>query len=297
MKDIQGKVTKLSGFLMVIVAVISMTSYYFGSIHYFSDLFSHFQLQYLLAFLALLSVYSSVTQYKVRGVILSTPYFLFALLIIVPAGFISYSVSTDDEPPEIIFINSNYHIKEQDEIAQYIVSSGAQSVVLVEANPQIVSLVGEHYGDPISNHGERAFTCAIYSRNPQYQEVSLDRELHTYPICAVSDGSTLIISTHPFPPVSAETYLKQINHFTEVREVYDSSDESHKIILGDFNSTSYSRVFRESFRDIFEVNQYSWRANSPLAIPIDHALSSSEITVEMTPILNSDHRGLLVWVD
>ena len=96
---------------------------------------------------------------------------------------------------------------------------------------------------------------------------------------------------HPLPPMSQELAQQQKEVFAFIAQKQKEIPEL--MVLGDFNSTPFSAVFRRYFMTgswySSEPNRYTWNVASPLTIPIDHVLSTKALRIEVSPQLNSDH--------
>jgi endonuclease/exonuclease/phosphatase (EEP) superfamily protein YafD len=119
-----------------------------------------------------------------------------------------------------------------------------------------------------------------------------------------------ILSLHVIRPRNQGTATYQQTEFAAVAAWSQSQHQHHRhvVVLGDFNSTPWSRPFRLLVHQSGLVNsqrgfglQPTWRAGFPamLMIPIDHCLHSTSMTTVKRTIganIGSDHLPLLVDV-
>ena len=77
--------------------------------------------------------------------------------------------------------------------------------------------------------------------------------------------------------MSEELYSAQTDFFREISERV--MGKTGFVIVGDFNSTPFSTVFRSYFGKFFDVTAYSWGTRSIFTIPIDHALTDKPADV------------------
>lgn len=114
-----------------------------------------------------------------------------------------------------------------------------------------------------------------------------------------------VIGVHPLAPVSEMT--------TELRDeqLIWAAERARSLpgevmVIGDFNATPWSHVFRTAFTDAGLLNtqrgfgpQATWRVGSPWQLPIDNAVLTDRLGVvsrAVGPDLGSDHRPLLLKI-
>lgn len=114
-----------------------------------------------------------------------------------------------------------------------------------------------------------------------------------------------VIGIHPLAPVSeSSTELRNEQlHWAAERA---RSLPGETMVIGDFNATPWSQVFRTAFTDAGLVNtqrgfgpQATWRVGTAWQLPIDNAVLTDQLGVvsrEVGPDLGSDHRPLLLEV-
>ncbi len=277
------------------IITISVISRYIGGVWFFIDLFSHFQLQYLIAisFLFIIGIILKVTNFKTLGLIFA---FVISQLIIIYPMKITQASKEHVSSSDLFYINANYFNNDLETIYEYIQNKDLENVAIVELNETLDLKIQEKYGAPIVTSGYNSKTCAIYSKNQSAEKYNLDEETFTYPICTAKINGFVIILIHPYPPFGKLYYENQIKYFKEISSLlkyFEDKNEKY-ILIGDFNSSIYSPIFRENFENIFKINNYTWRPYFPLMLPIDHAMSNTDIKVTITDRLTSDHSGLFV---
>lgn len=257
------------------------------------DLFSHFQLQITVG-ITLLSITALILKHYKSALIGFSYTATIIATLIYPAQFIDGSL----KDPDIVFLNSQYTNTDADEAALAIKSYEPRFVATVETNPQMDRELRERYGSPVIYHIDNFKSCAIYALDKsQVTEAYVTEDEH-YPICIAQTEEYTIIAVHPFPPLTPDRFSKQRAHFSYIREVIDDEIRSGRdfVLVGDFNSTYYSGNFREYFGTYFEMHKYTWGSNTPLAIPIDHAMSNLDLRVSNTSSRTSDHDMLLIQI-
>jgi len=217
-------------------------------------------------------------------------YIIFLFTLIWPAVF---SRSAIKFVPDVYYQNILILNRDIDVVTNYIKRLDSRIVALVEVPIRLEEDLSTFYEYKNSAQGSEGGRCVIFS-DKNYPEV-LYPEL-TYPVCAIQTPEYQLLVIHPTPPFGKNLLQKQLTHFAEVSEiVHGLNDRGEKFILvGDFNSGSYARYFRDYFGDYFKTNFYTWLPKTPFTIPIDHALSNLEIDVSIGPTLGSDHAGLII---
>lgn len=274
----------------VIVVLISLSSIYLGKYFFILDLFSHFQLQY--AVVLFITIITLLLLRQVEKVIPLGVYigFLF-FYIILPIQLIPETI----EKPDIFYMNTNYFIGGQrDELINEIERINASTVVIVEPNENIVDSLTEIYGDPVAEINGSPKGCAIFTKR-DIVDAYVIQDL-TYPTCVAEFQDYTVYSVHPLPPLNRNSAKLQKEYFAEISDIIYENEKNNQsfIIVGDFNSTSYSSVFREHFGQFVEKNMYTWKYGSTLMIPIDHAFSNEDIRIVKGERYDSDHSGVYV---
>lgn len=267
--------------------VTLLLSYHF----FYFDIYSHFQLQFAAIWLISAFVMLLLRYWRQSFTFL---FFLatFSFPLIYPAHF---TTSTPMEP-EIYFMNTNAFRSESEyeAMSEYIDSYSPKKIALVEAHPNIVGKLTESGYKLRLEHSQNALSCAIFSEEEPLRTQVI--ELSEYPICYAQFADYHLLVVHPIPPLSPETFQKEKLYFEFVSDlIQELEDEGQKFILvGDFNSTSYSQLFSENFGEYFKTNFYSWNNPSLMTLPIDHALANFEVEVGLGDETASDHRGLFI---
>lgn len=112
-----------------------------------------------------------------------------------------------------------------------------------------------------------------------------------YPIWIFEFKDFDFILVHPYPPFDTEAYNKQKDFFKEVKKIIDEKNQKWRkfLLVWDFNSSVYSRVFQSNFSEYQYHPIYSRSTDGILTIPIDYAISNRDIEVLPGSKLSSDH--------
>lgn len=283
----------LGCFILLAVFLIVFPAW-FGTFHYFIDIFTHFRLQ-----LAIVGILSGLLQllfldYKkyYRNKLLFPLLSLLIILLFFPYNIHFRQGTTQNG--DIYYINMNLRNEYPEVLVEQIESTQATTVAVVELTPEMTSKLSILYPYQITtNAPEYSDNCGIFSKT---EPNSTEIKSLTYNICITEFPTYTLIAVHPLPPLSPETWEMQKQHFNEIKEIYNTYQKAGKnpIIVGDFNSTQYSPIYKEYFNEFNEPVIYTWNKRSLLTLPIDHALSN--LPIEVTPLnaLSSDHVGLLI---
>jgi endonuclease/exonuclease/phosphatase (EEP) superfamily protein YafD len=114
-----------------------------------------------------------------------------------------------------------------------------------------------------------------------------------------------VIGIHPLAPVNeVDATLRNDQLAWAADRARSRSGEA--IIIGDFNATPWSHIFRTAFIDAGLFNaltgsgpEATWRAGSVWQLPIDNAVHTDRLGVvsrEVGPDLGSDHRPIIIEI-
>lgn len=124
----------------------------------------------------------------------------------------------------------------------------------------------------------------------------------------VTDSAIRIVGIHATRPKGSVGIAQQRNQAADYVQAFERDSEArHRLLIGDFNTTPFSAVFRHivqitGLRDASKGRGYqpTWGPRLPrepmlpwLGIPIDHALVSEQVLVEdrrIGEMPGSDHR-------
>lgn len=281
--------SKYIGDLIYLTVFVSAFSLFLGKYNFLIGLFSHFQLQYVFALFLLGTTSLFLKNFKES--IIAFAYLLFVFFsFIYPLELFPH----DLEEVDLFYMNAQYDNDEVDTIVDAIVENDPEYVAIVESNPKIVSRLTEFFGEPRLDHEARFNSCAIFSKE---EPISLEViEQFTMPICIAEFEDFNLILVHTKIPFTPFYKAGNEDYFEYLKVQMDAYQESGQkfLVVGDFNATYYWGTFRESFKDYFNKNIYSWSLWKPWMLPIDHAFSNMKIDVSRSKTLTSDHNGLLI---
>lgn len=276
----------LTTIISLTILSISFSTLILSEYFFIFDLFSHFQLQYilLLIIIAIISVF-----YKNFTIaLISTIYSVSVLMsLILPANFTSKELN-----PDIFYMNTYYYTEKHEQIIKEILNNSADIVFLVEANKSLINDLKLQFGDATLEINDGPNSFVLFSKTKP-DIVQIHNETPPKFITAKFKDYTFI-GIHAFDPLTP--YKRKINlkYFSQIKDYIDKLSGEKFILVGDFNNTIYSGTFRSNFSEYFKINNYSWGAFKPWFIPIDHALANFPLEISITKSLESDHKGLLI---
>ncbi|HRI35737.1 MAG TPA: hypothetical protein PK765_01365 [bacterium] len=192
---------------------------------------------------------------------------------------------------DVFFMNSEYLNTDTEPIAEAIAKSNTDIVALVELNSRLSEQIRTSGRYPYAYYyPDLVFSFGFFSREPILEQQTYF--VGRYPIGVFRTTERTYYVVHPLPPFGTAAWERQREFFSTLSALIGRTPNF--LVLGDFNSTIYSSLFRAYFEPYFHRSVYSWGTDGPLAIPIDHALSDTAIALRSGPKLSSDHVPLLV---
>lgn len=281
-----------------------------GRVYWFFDLLSHFQVYYLLAFVACAVLLLLLRAWKYA------PFSIIGAILVIIA--ITSARGTAAQSADSIgilsvqFLNVNIGNRDYDRIYAEIERAAADVVVIGESSDALYEFIDEKGDFADSHHVSSpgsAFAITFFSKQALdsvttkffVEEVYHDDSFETPGIEAVMtiDGRKMrVIGVHPVPPVG-ENKSQSRNVQLSALAHYVAENPLPTVIVGDFNMTPYSPYFKDilevsGLQDAREGSQSSWPAFLPafLRIPIDHTLVSPDFAVVSRQVgkdIGSDH--------
>lgn len=247
---------------------------WFGSFYYVADLFSHFYLQYAVALCLVLPWYAYRKFKKEAAMaVVGIAYFV---PFLAGADFSGFSKSAPELGADLLYMNSEYRNRDLAPILDYVRATAPETVAMVELNEELAEKLRKDFGFEYAFH----YPKKVLSFGFFTHEKVLEQELFfigQYPVGRFRTESREYYVVHPLPPMSGELHSAQKAFFEEMAgRVRGKTDF---VIVGDFNSTPYSPVFRSNFGGFQNVTAYSWGTDSILSIPIDNVISAKPADV------------------
>lgn len=276
--------------LAICVILISASSYLLSDYFFYAQLFAHFQLQYAFLLIGII-----ILLFVARHIFLAGLSAIYVLLLFV--YFLYPFELFPQRPAEVDMFFMNVYGKNQvdmEPILEEIQIHNPPVVAVVEANQDIIVPLTKIYGEPVISEKDGYMHCVVFTR----QSVITTEAIQTLnsPACLVTFEaySLLVVHTHsPLLPFVWQKNHEDIRGIGNIMEDLRQTDRSY-IVVGDFNSSPYAYPFRRYIGKYVHKNVYTWETKRFQTLPLDYALSNEDITYHRTPLLTSDHAGLLI---
>ena len=299
---------RFATFALVLVTLLPFFSFLIWPL----ELLSHFYVQYAIIFLGLMVFWAFMR--KPYLVVVSVVGFIFSFALVLPFYYKPQVIAQPETNKlnqfSLVFSNFNYGNTDFQALADYVNQEKPMAVALVEIpqdHYQAIKKLLPNYPYSFRQPGvnrhlglvvlsQKPFTRKPYTHyfgDSKYPALEVNLALKDTP-----DLSLIII--HPPPPMTPHLKTQRNQVFAGLAD-YLSKKQVRTIVVGDFNSTSFSPNFRQIL-DEGKVNdarygegvQPSWPTQlpKPLRIPIDHALVTKDIQVinrRLGPNIGSDH--------
>lgn len=294
--------------VMILTAACSLLGY-FGQHGRMLDMFSHFQLQYLIIF-TLGTVLLGFG--KKRSAMLFIPFLALAAYQVLPIYFgHKPSLAPSTQTLKIVSINLLSSNREVEKVATYLAKEQPHVVALLEFNTywqEVLRPALTSYFCRLEVPRSDNFGIALYSKT-DIQDLR-KTAFTTAGVPSIMgnlrlDGQTMkLIATHPLAPMDTYSFehrneqLAAITHFV-------THTPTPSVVIGDLNTSSYSVHFKnlqnesnlKDSRKGFGILP-SWPTWSGLfETTLDHCLVSEGIAVlcrKVGPEVGSDHLPVMV---
>jgi len=273
------------------------------------ELFSHFRLQYAAALGMCSALFLLIGVWP--GFLFSLIGFLVNLALLLPIYPRRQSSSNPGAVYSIFFANIYGPNTQYDCIAAAIQRADPHVILLVEVRSHHLTALAPHlidYPYRFTQPKQNNYGLAIFSRLPLNSiEIQDFNGLSLASLVArlSLDGASLtIIGTHPEAPKNRQHATNRVQHLEAVA-CFSAAQPGELLLLGDFNTTSWSHVFKDMLHTSHLLDsrqgfglQPSWPVEYPLLrIPIDHALHTPGLCIrsrKLGPSIGSDHLPVIL---
>ena len=280
--------------------------------YWFTDIFSNFKLQYVIASVFCLVIVLFLFRRKI----------LASLLLMLSIGFntfyiFPYYFNAEDESIKVenrlkmVSINLLSSNTEVDLVEAYISKENPDLIVLMEFTPQWKRLLHKTISAYHFNHLEPRndnFGIAILSKKPieaKTDYFQLNQKPSIVSQLNFNNKPLTIIATHPVPPLGEHAFELRNKHMDYL--IKNRSKFSDRlVVVGDFNNSSFSTYFQELIETDLKDSRIgfgllpTWPANiSFLQTTLDHILVSENIQVLDRTVgenIGSDHLPISVKI-
>lgn len=298
----------------IVTALLSIAGY-FGGLDHLLELTAHFKWQYLVSGICTLIFFGLRKQKKV-WLVISAFCILINLAEIMPFYWpqSAVAVATTNKPLRILFSNvlaSNQRYgevlslvkEEQPDVAVFVEVSKSWAKNLNDLKPMFA------YTFSYRDNYKDKFGTAIYSKVPLENKSINDFSGGHKALGAdikIQNRSLSLLTVHLSTPTRNQNFLVRNQQISGINE-YVAQARNPVIVVGDFNITMWSPIFKEMVKNSALKNARigfgilpTWPTDKPLLyIPLDHCLVSQEIDVLKVRTghsVGSDHLPLIVDV-
>ena len=298
--------TTVGGALLAICTLAGFV----GSLAWFTDVCSHFRVQYLVS-LVILSTISFIG----RRTRIGTLYAVFAainLIVILPLYFGRQPADRNAGPTNrAMLINVNTRHGDPVRVLKAIETYKPDIVLLEEVSEgwmkKLSALTNDfphHIASPRDDNFGIAFFCRLPCDNRRIVEIGEVGVPSVMAEITSPAGRFSLLGTHPVPPAGAEYSRYRNDQLAKIPAML-APVNGPKLILGDLNVSPWSHYFRRLLNETGLRDSGQGRGIQPtwptgqfiLRIPIDHCLHSPDIVIvgrEVGPDVGSDHFPLIV---
>lgn len=298
--------TALAAILTCLATILG----YLAEYHWIFDLFSHFRLQY--AFILLIASFIFLFFRKSSLIALSIVFLLPNALEVAPVFFGGNKNEDLQQYLKVCSINLSSSSDSYGEVSAFIRSRNPDVVALLEFDRQWkdgLSAVIEEYKYKRMIAREDV-GIAILSKVKIFGTETLYLDTAGVPSVlaevALEDQRIQVLAIHPEPPLGKQAFETRNELFSSII-ARKQSLSGNLMIIGDFNTTSYSIYFKKLLEglDLLDSRKgfgilATWPAYlPPVQIAIDHCLISKSLFVrrrEVGPPVGSDHLPVYVEV-
>lgn len=285
----------------------------------FSEILSHFCLQYFLVSLLFLIVYCFLKKWKAVVVALLLSISFSSIL---GPFFVSPDAKKNEKFEDITLLqfNINYRHEDVNKVVDWINDFHSKKegsakeipdiVLIEEATPEIaekLNALSTYYPYKISEPEAGAYGMVMYSKIPidHYERKYFSRFAGQYTIANMSTPNMkipfVLVELHARSPGHIEKLNPRRFQLEEIANIISRLSCAGKILVGDLNTTPYSLYFKKlekisGLRSFMRGHGVSgtWPNFLPFLcrIPLDHVLVSASIEVlerNVNPDLCSDH--------
>jgi endonuclease/exonuclease/phosphatase (EEP) superfamily protein YafD len=283
-----------------------------GRFWWLFDLFSHFQIQYLISMSVIVAVLAVTRRFKTAVLLASCG--LLNLAHVLPY-YVPIRPAREHNSTRLRLVTSNVNTANQqyDLVKQLILDQQPDVVLLTEVSPIWLKSIREVealYPFRKSDAREDNFGIALYSKRPfksaDIVYVGGGGVPSVVAVLDVSGRELTVVGTHPLPPING-FYSAARNGQIDALAPLVASLSGPKVLLGDLNVSPWSYHFkrlvsRTALRDgaLGHGLHLTWPSKPMfMRIPIDFCLVSRDIEVESVrvgPAVGSDHYPLIADV-
>ena len=295
-----------AGFLGSLATILG----FFGSTSWFFDVLANFRF-HLAVGLLITAVLFFVTFGRWIAVVFLAMGLVNAWLV-APLYLDKPAPAASESTLSIISFNVGAGRADEARLGEYVAATEADLVFLLESTEEWVSAMpAATPGFRVSNEipDDRLYGISLLGHDSTAVEqlrLGFTKDPVLRVVAEIDGQPVAVYAIHPRPPDSS---LNSEARESMIRELADvvSRETMPVVVIGDFNASPWSYIFREFTAETNTVNSQNgyglsatWPTSLPITlVPIDHMVHSESLTTvrrEVGPDLGSDHLPLLVEV-
>lgn len=286
----------------------------FGRLHWLLELASHFLVQYVLALAAAAAWFLVRRRWLWLGaVILALLFPIWRLAPYLPMGANEVTAAATTHRIRVMTINVHASSTAYDRVRAEIERLDPDVIFLPENTERWAAGLAplrERYPYTVDGQSPSVFSLYLFSRLPLSEQAIFKLpEPGGFPAITVrvclsdtsdADGCLRLVGVHPPPPIRSDTAAARDAALQALPAVIARGDAARTVLLGDFNCTPWSPLFRDlltatGLRDaaLGHSPRPTWTSRRfPFGIKIDHILVGDGIAVTDYAVgddVGSDH--------
>lgn len=294
----EKSVSRFSAFLsrraqtVAVTAALCCLVGQFGSLHWLAELFSHFTLFAVAAWLLAALLVRGRARWLWLGLAAVS-----AAYLLLPWPFAPFRLPENGAGRSVVWYNVNLDNPAAADESRALLADGADVLALGEIDLDDAGWrpLRSVYPHGCAHREDSPFALALWSRRPLSGCTVgfVDTTAGSFAFIRAQLGDTALYALHPPPPVSVEMAVARNRYLDELSVKIAS--ENRVLVVGDLNSTPFSPLFRR-FTERAGLTSATpkflptWR---PFGLPIDHALGRNvSVRAVALPWRHSDHRPL-----
>lgn len=283
---------------------------FLGRFNWVLDVFSHFRMYYLIAFILICSSSLVLKKWKEAGF---SGVVVLLLLFSIVKYYLPVEKTESQASLKVVSINLLSSNSEYQSVIEFVKEEDPDIIILQELNSKWqreLDKLNELY--PIQKMIPRSdnFGIGVISRVPLEQIEEIDLSTVGVPSLYLRtrlvEQEISILATHPLPPVGSRYFEARNEQFDSINTFVKGFD-GEMLLVGDLNSTTFS----PNFSRLMENGKLrdsrlgfgllpTWHAgNSLISVTLDHALVTDGLIVSdrrTGQYVGSDHLPVIVEV-
>ena len=194
---------------------------------------------------------------------------------------------------DIYFLNAQYTNPDLHAVMGELVNMQPGLVSIVELPEGMGEMMLDAGYEPVYEYIDKELSMGLYKQIGIKGVTCEVIDNGIYPIGKAQTPFGVLYTIHPFPPLKMSLWHDQVEHFERVTQMIKQWKQDF-VLVGDFNTTTFSPIFQKYFWKYKFDMHYTWLTNTPIALPLDYVVSNKMFLSQKGRDIGSDHRGLMV---